>query len=105
MKAESNVKPSPLEIIPLNDDEVEVLFYDNIETLQPTDEEDTAKYSYDYYRLIIRNRENLQATIEANFDAWISLAKEKEVRKTIHIPTAEDRLAILEDAINFVLGL
>jgi len=92
------------EILPLNDEEVEVLFFENIITISPAEEE-TEKYSYDYYRLIIKNRENLQTAIETNIDAWVQIAKNKEVRESIHIPTYEDRVTLLEDTINFILGL
>lgn len=105
MKAESNVRPAQFEILPLDGENVEVLFYENIETLQPVEDEETEKYSYDYYRLIVRNRENLQATIEANLVAWLQMAKEKEFKESICVPTADDRLAVLEDVMNFVLGL
>lgn len=105
MKAESNVKPVQFEILPLNDEEVEVLFFENIETVQSIEDEETEKYSYDYYRLIVRNRENLQATIEANLVAWLQMAKEKEAKDSTYIPTSKDRLAILEDTMNFILEL
>lgn len=106
MKAESNVKPvSRFEILPLGNDESEVLFYENIETLPPINEEEAEKYSYDYYRLIIRNRQNLKVAIVTSFDAWLALAKEKEAKESIRIPTQEGRLTILEDTMNFVLGL
>lgn len=105
MKAESNVRPAQFEIIPLDGENVEVLFYENIETLQPVEDEETEKYSYDYYRLIVRNRGNLQATIEANLVAWLQMAKEKEAKDSTYIPTSKDRLAILEDTMNFILEL
>lgn len=105
MKAESNVKPAQFEIIPINDDEVEVLLYENIETLPPAENEEVEKYSYDYYRLIVRNRENLKTAIEASFEAWKQLAKEKELSESISIPSIGCRLSILEDTVNFVLGL
>lgn len=105
MKAESNVKPAaPFEILPFNNEEVEVLFYKNTITI-PATEEDVEKYSYDYYRLIVKKRENLKALIETSLNAWIELAKDNEAKESIHAPTQEDRLAILEDTMNFVLGL
>jgi len=95
------------EILPYEGDDVEVLFYENVETLPPTEdrEVEAEKYSYDYYRLIIRNRQNLEATIETSFDAWLALVKEKEAKESIQIPTPEGRLTILEDTMNFILGL
>lgn len=106
MKAESNVKPvAQFEILPYEGDDVEVLFYENVETLPSTEDEEAEKHSYDYYRLIIRNRQNLETAIEASFDVWLALAKEKEIKESIQIPTQDDRLANLEDTMNFVLGL
>lgn len=112
MKAESNVKPvAQFEILPYKGDDVEILFYENVETLPPAEdreveaEAEAEKYSYDYYRLIIRNRQNLEVTIETSFDAWLALAKEKEAKESIQIPTPEGRLIILEDTMNFILGL
>lgn len=105
MKAESNIKPAvPFEIIPLNDENVEVLFYENIKTIPPT-EEDAEKYSYDYYRLIIRNRENLEMTLGTNLDGWVGIAKGKEMIESVNVPTQTNRIVILEDTINFILGL
>lgn len=105
MKAESNVKPVQFEILPLNGDNVEVLFYENVETVPPANEEETEKYSYDYYRLVVRSRENLQSTIEANYNQWILMAKEKEAREYLYVPSEVDRLSALEDMMNFILGL
>lgn len=106
MKAESNVKPVlPFEILPFDNDNVEVLFYENIKTMHPENEDETIKYSYDYYRAIVRKRENLEAAIGMNLDGWLGILRGEEKIKSINIPTEKDRLAVLEDTINFILKL
>lgn len=105
MKAESNIIPvARFEILPLNDEEVEVLFYENIENISGINEE-TKKYCYDYYRLIVRNRDNLNSMIESFFEDWLEFAKIKESKESIRMPNSEDRLVALEETMNFILGL
>lgn len=102
MQTESNVKPiGRFDILPLNDRESEVLFYENVETI-PAHDEEPEKYTYDMYRLVARSREYLPNLIDLNYDAWLAKAKEQEIRDSIKIPTLEDRLKAVEDV---MLGL
>jgi len=80
MKTESNVMPTAqFDILSYENDNVEVLFYENIE--ETTGEDETVRYSYDLYRLIIRDRDNLKTLIESNYQAWLNIAKIKEKEK------------------------
>lgn len=95
MKVESNVMPAAqFEVLPYEGDEVEVLFYENIEASQGEDE--TVKYSYDYYRIIIKDRPNLSDIITTYYSEWLNFAKDEEVKNNTPKPTLEQRMTSTE---------
>lgn len=79
MKAESTVKPIASFEIEQNADVATVIFYENVgEKKEELQEGDTAKYTYDEYRIDIPYRENLKEAINKNLQAWLQRAIEKE---------------------------
>ena len=79
MQTESNVKPtSNFEIEEHANKKCDVLFYTNIEE---TTRDDETIYTYDFYRLSMRIRDNLQEKIEADYDTWLEVAKTQEENK------------------------
>lgn len=79
MQTESNVKPtSNFEIEEHANKKCDVLFYTNIEE---TTKDDETIYTYDFYRLSMRTRDNLQEKIEADYDTWLEVAKTQEENK------------------------
>lgn len=104
MKAESTVKPiSPFEILEHDGENVEVLFYENIEEMPL--EEETQTYSYDHYRLIVRDRDNLSESIESNIDQWLDLAKSKETKESLGEITLEQQNRADIDYISIMTGV
>lgn len=79
MKAESNISPvAPFEI-EFNGSYADVIFFENI--TEATDENSEKKFVYDTYRLTVPTRSNLAATIENNFEAWLTAAKSTEYNR------------------------
>jgi len=73
--AESNIMPNKYEIDIIDDLAVVSLFYNVIEV----EKEDIGiVYEYDYYKIIVPNRDGLEDSINADFEAWVNYAKELE---------------------------
>lgn len=53
----------------------DVVLTKNVTTI---DRDGETFYQYDSYRLTVRNRPNLQTSVEANFADWLKTAKEQE---------------------------
>lgn len=84
MKAESNVRPeNKFEIENIIDGRCEIVFYDNIQELEPIEEKET-RYSYDMYRFKTSYRDDLEKELnddEDKYQKWLNLAKETEKKE------------------------
>lgn len=60
-----------------------VLFFDNIEKVknENNDEETSNQYSYDFYKISVDYRENLETIIKNNYESWLDFAKDCEYEK------------------------
>lgn len=86
MQTESNIKPKSFEIEDLRNGKMAVSFFDNIE-----EKEDV--YSYDMYRIVVNDRDNLFKDIENNYDLWLQFAKDSEYQKlATEVREKRDRL-------------
>ena len=98
MKAESNVRPeNKFEIENIIDGKCEIVFYDNIQELEPTEEGEN-RYSYDIYRFKTTYRDDLEKELnddEDKYQEWLNLAKETEERET-----ADAEIARLQEELN-----
>lgn len=98
MKAESNVRPeNKFEIENIIDGRCEIVFYDNIQELEPTEEGEN-RYSYDIYRFKTTYRDDLEKELnddEDKYQEWLNLAKETEERET-----ADAEIARLQEELN-----
>lgn len=75
MKIETSGMPSsPYEII-VKEDVAFVRFYENAEEI-PSEEQ--PKWTCDMYQLQVRNRPNLEASVQTNYHKWLAAAKAKE---------------------------
>lgn len=84
MKAESNLQPkNKFEIENIIDGKCEIVFYDNIQELEPIEEGET-RYSYDMYRFKTSYRDDLEKELnddEDKYQEWLNLAKETEKKE------------------------
>ena len=71
MKSESNIKPSAFSVEKCGDI-AEIVLFENIEEKEHDGE---TVFVYDEYRINVPYRETLAASVEANFDGWMSAAK------------------------------
>ncbi|MDD4280201.1 MAG: hypothetical protein PHX74_10765 [Candidatus Sumerlaeales bacterium] len=88
MKTQLGEQPKPFVISPIGD-MAQVAFYEN-----PVPVFDGEQWEVDMYILQVRNRPNLAATIEANYDAWLEMAKASDA--VTNPPTVEERVAEVE---------
>ena len=105
MKTESNIKPD-LVAIETHGDVTDVVLTENVTEI--TRDESTI-YQYDKYRLTVRNRPNLQTSVEANLASWLQMAKEKEdapKEQTIpeRVATTENKVVTIEETIDVIFG-
>ena len=81
MKAESNLQPkNKFEIENIIDGKCEIVFFDNIQELEPIEDEQK-RYSFDIYRLKTNYRDELEQELNENVDKfkqWLQLAKDTE---------------------------
>lgn len=98
MKAESNILPKKLfDIENITNGKCDVVFYDNIEILEPTEEGEN-RYSFDIYRLKTNYRDNLAEELDKDktkFNSWLELAKNTEIRQN-----ANEEIASLQEELN-----
>ena len=98
MKAESNLRPKALfDIENINNGKCEIVFYDNIKKLEPTEEGET-RYSFDIYRLKTNYRDDLAEELSYNknkYNEWLELAKNTEIREN-----ADEEIAKLQEELN-----
>jgi len=98
MKAESNVRPeNKFEIENIIDGRCEIVFYDNIQELEPLEEGQT-RYSYDIYRYKTSYRDGLEKDLnddEDKYQEWLNIAKETENKET-----ADAEIARLQEELN-----
>ncbi len=99
MKTESNVKPSALEVEP-HGESAELIFRDNItEETREREGKQEIVYTYDEYRLLVPNRENLLKTVKAAQKDWLELAKANEYAMlAAEIRAKRDKLLAESDA-------
>lgn len=81
MKTESVTMPvSPYEV-ETNGEYVNVLFFENVESL-PGEQDESHRYQYDFYRIDgLINRPSLVDSIERDIEGWANMAKEMEYKK------------------------
>jgi hypothetical protein len=71
---------APYELTLKPDNKVDIEFFENVMEVPLTDEGETMKYEYDYYRLDgIKGRPNLMESLQSNYESWIQKAREKEL--------------------------
>ena len=111
MKVESTVRPvKPFEILDYEDNKVEVIFYGNVVELPLDELDEVKKYSYDLHRLIVRDRENLEVTIQNSLYEWLQFAIATELEniaeKTIseRVANTEIDVVTLEETIDTIFG-
>lgn len=92
MKAESNIRPSDLEIENVSKERCDVVLNTNIEEIE---EEENTKYSYDTYRLNMCYDENIEEKIRSDFERYLNIAIEKEKKKT-----ADEEISKLQEELN-----
>ena len=77
MITQSNTQPTSAFIIEkLSEDQCDILFFENIKEIEV---EERLNYEYNLYRLPAIYRDNLSASIESNYDAWLEAAKRHEI--------------------------
>lgn len=77
MITQSNTQPTSAFVIErINDDQCDILFFENVKEIEV---EERLNYEYDLYRLPAIYRDNLSASIESNYDAWLEAAKRHEI--------------------------
>lgn len=77
-KTFSNSKPDENFIIEnIRNGKCVVYFFENVEEVQ--DEE--ISYKYDLYRIEVTYRDNLQETIENNYEKWLAFAKDSDYER------------------------
>ena len=94
MKAESTVMPVAPYEIEFDGELVDIIFFENVEPKEVAEDE-VEKWEYDEYRLRIRNRDNLEAVLDNNYEAWLAAAKEKE--NEIPEETDKEKIVRLEN--------
>lgn len=77
MITQSNTQPTSAFIIEkINDNQCDILFFENVKEIEI---EERLNYEYNLYRLPAIYRDNLSASIESNYDAWLEAAKRHEI--------------------------
>lgn len=101
MKAEGEIKPQNICIDKIGD-VANISLFDNINEVK---KEEGNIFEYDYYLLKVPYRDDLNTDVTNNFKAWLEIAKKNEVESIIEAPETSNRIDMLEDTINFLLGL
>ena len=73
MQAQSNIKPEKFRIENLGETSDVVL----TENLIEEEVEGLTRYVYDEYRINVVSRDNLQESVESDFEAWLQFCKDK----------------------------
>jgi len=109
MKTEGNLRPEPFEINLLPKNTAEVVFSENVSEIP---DETGLRYEYDLHIVNVKNRPDLRADIEANYDRWIELARAGMAGTSMSPPKADsesgdkalrDRVKTLESCMGFLL--
>lgn len=99
MKAESNLQPkNKFEIENIIDGKCEIVFFDNIQELEPIEEQ--KRYSFDTYRLKANYRDDLEQELNDDIDKfkqWLQLAKDTEYNDLASI-VREKRNKLLQES-------
>lgn len=74
MRAEAKEAPNRI-TIERYDGMVDVVLCENITTVTKEDEQ---HFVFDIYRITVKDRKGLEASVDANFNAWVAQAKEAE---------------------------
>lgn len=101
MKVETSAMPQqPYEII-IKGDTAYINFYENAQEI-PSEEQ--PRWICDTYQLKTRNRSNLEASIQSNFDAWLNMAKSNEPFAP-EPPTLEKRVSDVESTTETIINI
>lgn len=100
MKVESNLKPeNKFEIENIIDGKCDIVFFDNIQEIEAT-EENEKKYSFDTYRLKANYRDELEKELNDDvekYKEWLQLAKDTEFNELATI-IREKRNKLLQES-------
>ena len=100
MKVEMSRMPSsPYEII-VKGDTAFIRFFENAVEI-PADEQ--PKWECDTYQLQVRNRPNLEASVQTNYDKWLEAAKEQTQPQ--EAPTLETRVDGIEQTQDAIIDI
>lgn len=105
MKAESVIKPKKFTIDKVGDTAIVSLFNNIKKVTRTVERKKEEVYEYDYYQLKVLFRDNLEADVDTNFAEWLQMAVQQEEGVEVVAPNINDRVEMLEDTINFLLGL
>lgn len=103
-KTESTIRPSNFKIGDHKGNLVEVVFFDDIEEVIRTLENETEQtvYLYYEYKINIVNRNDLESYINDNYETWLQMAKDNFIAsKSAEIRAIRDKL--LSDSDKHVL--
>lgn len=109
MKAKSNVLPKSFEIDKYGDKAHVSLFVDPILEEGP---EEGPYYSYDYYKVVVQHRDDMEAEIAANYNEWVEFAKgqaeeprkETEKEKILRLEAQNAELGgVVEDLVSVLI--
>lgn len=74
MRAEAKEAPNRI-VVEAYDGKADIVLVENIELI---DKDGEGSYVFDLYRLTVSDRPGLAESVESNFEAWITSAKEAE---------------------------
>ncbi len=93
MKAESTVMPVAPYEIEYDGEWAVITFFENVVPVA-VEEDEAQKWEYDEYRLRIKNRDNLIATLDSHYADWVDFAKASE--NVVPEETDREKIARLE---------
>ena len=101
MKVETSTMPqTPYEII-IKGDTAYINFYENAQEI-PSEEQ--SRWICDTYQIKTRNRSNLEASIQSNYEAWLALAKTQErVQQLTETEILQEKLEMQDMVIEEIL--
>jgi hypothetical protein len=77
VRAESTVMPVAPYEVEFDGELAHVTFFDNVKQ-QDVEEDEAPRWTYDAYRLTVRNRGNLIESLDGNIDSWVQMARDAE---------------------------
>lgn len=94
MKAESNTSPIAPYDLEFHGETADIIFYENV--VEAETEEGEPRYTYDTYRMTVRNRPTLISDLDSNIQTWLAAAKDAEFKALADIIRAK-RTALLNE--------